>query len=148
MSEWKSSKDRKEVVQEKSTQKLKLPHNAISCREKLFDSWTNHIVTDKRDDIAMLCNASYLSKALKDNRFIIYFQPKINLHNNACIGAEALIRFRDTQGKIIAPNRFISLLENTFLISRIYNQKVTSCRKWTGFLSIIENTSYTPRRRQ
>ncbi|MFR3753009.1 MAG: EAL domain-containing protein [Enterocloster sp.] len=35
------------------------------------------------------------------------------------VGAEALIRYRDENGAIIAPDKFIPVLEDTYLISKI-----------------------------
>lgn len=35
------------------------------------------------------------------------------------VGAEALIRYQDENGSIIAPDKFIPVLEDTYLISKI-----------------------------
>ena len=47
----------------------------------------------------------------------MHYQPLLRLHNNKTIGAEALIRWRDSEsGLLVAPDEFISELEYSGLI--------------------------------
>lgn len=57
-----------------------------------------------------------LKDALKNNEFILYYQPQIDLTTNRIIGVEALIRWRHPQMGMIPPMSFISLAESNGLI--------------------------------
>ena len=56
-----------------------------------------------------------LHDALLNNEFEVYYQPQITT-NGKVIGAEALIRWIDSQKKVISPLDFIPLAEETGLI--------------------------------
>lgn len=45
------------------------------------------------------------------NHLIIYLQPKFDIDDLVPIGAEALVRIMDSNGKILKPNAFLSVLE-------------------------------------
>jgi sensor c-di-GMP phosphodiesterase-like protein len=57
-----------------------------------------------------------LREALDQNEFIVHYQPIIDLHENRCVGGEALIRWRHPQRGIVAPDVFIALAEETGVI--------------------------------
>lgn len=71
------------------------------------------------DDILNLANYSALQEALTAGHFCIYFQPKISLDTEEFIGSEALIRYINQAGEIIAPNNFIPILEEARLIKML-----------------------------
>ncbi len=60
-----------------------------------------------------------LRRALNNNEFVVYYQPKVNLENNAVVGAEALIRWMDPERGMISPGEFIPVAEETSLIGEI-----------------------------
>ena len=49
---------------------------------------------------------------VSEQRFKVYFQPKVDIRSGALIGAEALVRGVDEKGNVIAPGDFISFLED------------------------------------
>lgn len=59
-----------------------------------------------------------LRKAVSNNfiGFEAYFQPIIRSELNELAGAEALMRFKDSDGKMVSPAEFIPILEETSLI--------------------------------
>ncbi len=59
---------------------------------------------------------SDLLRALRNNEFVLYYQPKVRLSNGEIEGVEALIRWKDPERGIVFPSRFISTLEETGLI--------------------------------
>lgn len=71
------------------------------------------------DDILNLANYSALQEALTAGQFCMYFQPKISLDTEEFIGSEALIRYINQAGEIIAPNNFIPILEEARLIKML-----------------------------
>ncbi len=61
--------------------------------------------------------ASKMHKALENNEFKVYLQPKFNTKDNTLIGAEALVRWIEEDGTIIFPDDFIPLFEkNGFIV--------------------------------
>ena len=71
------------------------------------------------DDILGLAQPENLQKVIREGRFLVYFQPKVSIQNGKLIGAEALVRLRTPENVIVAPDRFIPLLERSRMISRI-----------------------------
>ena len=56
---------------------------------------------------------------LKNNEFVVYYQPKYNLGSKQFIGAEALIRWNHPTLGIVSPIKFINFAENRGLIHEI-----------------------------
>lgn len=75
-----------------------------------------------------------LRKALKDDEFILYYQPKVNLQTGHWIGAEALLRWQHPTEGLLTPARFIELAEETGLIVGIgqwvLRQACQQCVLW------------------
>jgi diguanylate cyclase (GGDEF)-like protein len=59
---------------------------------------------------------THLRHALEQQEFLLYYQPKVSPITGKIAGAEALIRWRTPEGKLIPPLEFISILEDTGLI--------------------------------
>lgn len=57
-----------------------------------------------------------LRRALVEDEFLIYYQPKLSLSNAQIVGAEALIRWQMPDVELIAPNEFIPFAEEIGLI--------------------------------
>ena len=71
---------------------------------------------DKKDTIQLLAEAP---KAIKDEQFQLMFQPQIRLADGQVIGSEALIRWQHPERGLLAPGRFIPVLEDTALINSL-----------------------------
>ncbi|MEM7466119.1 MAG: EAL domain-containing protein [Pseudomonadota bacterium] len=67
-----------------------------------------------------------LRKALDENQFELYFQPKIDIGSGSVIGAEALIRWIHPDLGIISPIEFIPVAEETGLVLPIGEWIITS----------------------
>jgi diguanylate cyclase (GGDEF)-like protein/PAS domain S-box-containing protein len=57
-----------------------------------------------------------LRRALSNDEFLLFYQPKVDLKTGAMVGVEALIRWRDPEVGLVPPGMFIPLLEETELI--------------------------------
>ncbi len=60
-----------------------------------------------------------LRKALKNDEFILYFQPQYNIESQCITGCEALIRWLHPQKGLVLPDEFILIAEETGLIKPI-----------------------------
>ena len=57
--------------------------------------------------------------ALINKEFVVYYQPKIGLKESNLVGAEALVRWRKPDGKIVPPGSFIPYLEKNGIIVNV-----------------------------
>lgn len=62
-----------------------------------------------------------LRLAIRDNRFVCAFQPKVDMHTHEVKGFETLVRWRDSDGEIHSPGQFIGLAIELGLINPITN---------------------------
>lgn len=73
-------------------------------------------------------------RALKENRILVYLQPKVAIESGQLIGAEALVRMLDDEGKIVPPMSFIPILERTGMIIKldfcVLDQVCALIQKW------------------
>ncbi|HTJ97831.1 MAG TPA: EAL domain-containing protein [Rhodocyclaceae bacterium] len=60
-----------------------------------------------------------LRRAIKQDELEVWYQPQISLSDGHCMGAEALVRWRDPQKGLISPADFIPLAERTGLIVQV-----------------------------
>jgi diguanylate cyclase (GGDEF)-like protein len=60
-----------------------------------------------------------IEQALREGRFLLYFQPVLNLRTNTIGHYEVLLRMCDHKGRIISPGQFIPIAEQTGLIHLI-----------------------------
>ena len=57
--------------------------------------------------------------ALKDRKFLIYYQPLYNVCDGNFTEAEALLRLKDNNGNFVSPDEFIPVAEQTGMITEI-----------------------------
>jgi diguanylate cyclase (GGDEF)-like protein/PAS domain S-box-containing protein len=60
-----------------------------------------------------------LRRALENEEFVLYYQPKVDLVQRRVQGVEALIRWRRPEHGLVPPNVFIPLLEETGMIVEV-----------------------------
>ncbi|PKO55485.1 MAG: hypothetical protein CVU28_06290, partial [Betaproteobacteria bacterium HGW-Betaproteobacteria-21] len=53
-----------------------------------------------------------IRKAMVDDEFVLYYQPKVNMRTGAVIGAEALIRWQHPQRGLLSPAVFLPVIED------------------------------------
>jgi len=63
-----------------------------------------------------------LHQALKQDEFFLLYQPIVELISNKIIGAEALVRWRRSDGTIVSPDQFIPITEQTGIIKELGNK--------------------------
>ncbi|MDH3465582.1 MAG: EAL domain-containing protein [Gammaproteobacteria bacterium] len=57
-----------------------------------------------------------LRKAIENEQFEVYYQPRVNIQLNRLMGMEALIRWQHPDHGLLSPNEFIPLAEETGVI--------------------------------
>lgn len=62
---------------------------------------------------------SQMEKALAEGEFIAYYQPKYSTKEQKLIGAEALVRWRRSDGIIVPPYQFVPLFERNGFINKV-----------------------------
>ncbi|MBO5435420.1 EAL domain-containing protein [bacterium] len=77
---------------------------------------------------------SKMFKALENNEFVLYIQPKYNIHLNKIVGGEALVRWIESDGNVIMPNDFIPIFEkNSFVVNTdrfIWEEVCKTLARW------------------
>ncbi|MCU0736709.1 MAG: EAL domain-containing protein [Methylotetracoccus sp.] len=76
-----------------------------------------------------------LHHALEQHLFLLHYQPKVNLETGAMTGAEALVRLRQADHRLVGPTDFMSIAENSGLILPIGQWVLReACRQTAAWL--------------
>lgn len=81
-----------------------------------FSFFTSNLNHKVHEEVAI---ANDLHRALDENEFVLYYQPKIEIMSGKIIGAEALIRWKHHEKGLIQPISFIHIAENTGFILKL-----------------------------
>ncbi|WP_144244250.1 putative bifunctional diguanylate cyclase/phosphodiesterase [Nitrincola sp. A-D6] len=60
-----------------------------------------------------------IRQALNNEAFVLYYQPKVNMHTHEVVGAEALIRWQHPERGLLTPGAFLPMIENDPVIESI-----------------------------
>lgn len=97
-------------------EKLLVTYRTINRRKKQTLLYYNSELQEKAllEDLM----AQAIEPALEHHEFHVYYQPKVDIHTRALVGAEALVRwYKD--GMIVPPMEFIPLCETMGLIQKL-----------------------------
>jgi diguanylate cyclase (GGDEF)-like protein len=70
----------------------------------------------ERSDAGRLRLLGEVRGALSEKQFVLHYQPKVDLEDRRIVGVEALVRWQHPRLGLLAPDRFIGLVEQTALI--------------------------------
>jgi diguanylate cyclase (GGDEF)-like protein/PAS domain S-box-containing protein len=91
-----------------------------------------------------------LRQALDNEEFVLHYQPKFDLVSGRLTGAEGLIRWNRPETGMVAPGRFIPILEQTGLIHEVgrwaLRNAVAQYLRWlnTGLLAVPIAVNVSP----
>jgi diguanylate cyclase (GGDEF)-like protein len=75
-----------------------------------------------------------LRGALDNDRYLLYYQPKIDIATGRLDGVEALLRWDDPERGIVSPAEFLPVLESTGMIVSVgewaLQHAAAECRRW------------------
>jgi len=75
--------------------------------------------TTPSDSLSRLSLVTRLRRAADEHEWALHYQPIVDLASGRLVGVEALVRWRQPTGRLVQPQEFITLAEETGLIDRI-----------------------------
>jgi diguanylate cyclase (GGDEF)-like protein/PAS domain S-box-containing protein len=75
-------------------------------RYVLFDTHHHHNMIGQNERI------SRIEKALQQDEFTLYYQPKVNMRSGEVIGLEALIRWQHPESGLLSPAEFLPVIQS------------------------------------
>lgn len=126
------------IIREEDKNVSEIVDKAEMARKSAKDNYLTSLVfyNDKIEEKARMEREiiPMFERALKDNRILVYLQPKVAIESGLVVGAEALVRMLDDDGKIVPPMSFIPILERTGMIIKldfcVLEQVCALIRKW------------------
>ncbi|MQG91651.1 EAL domain-containing protein [Pseudomonas sp. MN1F] len=86
-----------------------------------------------------------LRRALKNNEFVLHYQPRYRLSDLRIVSVEALLRWQHPQEGLLAPDTFIPLAEQSGLIVTlgrwVLSEACRAARDWPDHLLVSVNLS-------
>lgn len=92
---------------------------AKSCKGKFVQSiayYNESMIEDMRQEQFII---NEVNRAIDEEQFEVYLQPKINLVTDRSYGAEALVRWNHPEKGMISPGEFIPIYERNGIIGRL-----------------------------
>lgn len=121
------------------------PGDNISAVMEYIDASSNMAKTTNQDVVyfkpemleKLLHDKAILAdfpRAIADKEFVVYYQPKVNIHDNTMCGCEALVRWL-VDGKVVPPMEFIPVLEENGAVCDldfyVLEQVCSNIKEWT-----------------
>jgi len=100
-----------------------------------FARYSPDIETTHPDRLAL--EARLKKAVVEGGQFLLHYQPKMSVGDGRIVGAEALVRWLGPDGRILPPDAFIPLAEETGLIAAIGEWVLrTACRHAAGWAAM------------
>jgi diguanylate cyclase (GGDEF)-like protein/PAS domain S-box-containing protein len=92
-----------------------------------YQYFTQHITSKATEGMLM---EKRLNSALKNEEYLVYYQPYVDMTTRRVGGAEALIKWKSDKHGMVAPSKFIPLLEDSGMIIDVGEWVLrTACRQ-------------------
>lgn len=107
---------------------------ADTCKENYIQNYAYYDQTIQDDILQSQMIVNKMKRALKEEQFVLYLQPKYSLADNQIRGAEVLVRWDDPERGLLPPGIFIPIFEhNGFIMELDYYVWEHACqllRRW------------------
>jgi len=90
----------------------------------LIDKHTQHKSAARRGPVEML-TLETVRAGLENGAVDVFFQPKVSVPDRRLFGVEALVRWRDSDNRLVPPIAFLSVVEENGLIDALTDQVLT-----------------------
>lgn len=104
--------------------------NIIAALQKPIDIPQLQVLLQNKETESKDITHESINTAIKENHFVLYYQPKVDFFTGKLLGAEALVRWEKPDKNVIMPDQFIGFAENSGLIlelSRWANHEAIKC---------------------
>ena len=117
---------------EEDTQSLLAQAGEMRTAEK--QSYYHTLLADPDRPVANAGFPGEVMREIADGRFMVYYQPQVDIETGKIIGAEALVRKTDETGALVPPSKFIPLYEMEGVISHVdifvMKEACRAMRRW------------------
>jgi diguanylate cyclase (GGDEF)-like protein/PAS domain S-box-containing protein len=117
-----------DVLMRHADQAMYLAKQAGKNCYHFFDTTQDDTVNTRRESLINI------SKALDNNEFVLYYQPKVNMSTGEIIGVEALIRWQHPERGLVPPIEFLPIIEghtiSLVLGEWVINTALTQISQW------------------
>lgn len=94
-----------------------LAHNAAKqSKNNLYKVYTNDM---KERELQKKQLSDQIEHAYQNREFIVYYQPKYDSRTKKLAGAEALVRWRRSDGQMVSPGLFVPLAEESGFVCKL-----------------------------
>lgn len=102
---------------------------ADTCKENYVQNYAYYDQTIQDEILQSQMIVNKMKRALREEQFVLYLQPKYSLADNQIQGAEVLVRWEDPEKGLLPPGMFIPIFEhNGFIMELDYYVWEHSCR--------------------
>ena len=88
-------------------------HRAKIHPQASYQFWSEELNIRRRERLALEID---IRNGLRDQQFVLHYQPQFRLHDQRLVGMEALIRWQRSPDILVSPAGFIDVAEETGLI--------------------------------
>lgn len=97
-------------------------------RYMLFDTKHHEAIVGHHERIARI------EKALENEEFVLYYQPKVNMRTGRIMGLEALVRWQHPERGLLRPAEFLTVIQNhplsTALDAWVLGEALMQTHRW------------------
>jgi diguanylate cyclase (GGDEF)-like protein len=91
---------------------------------------------DANESRRRLTLAQELRRAIDQRALVVYYQPQIDINSGCVTGVEALVRWPQTQHRVLMPDQFVPIAEHTGLIegltALVLDESLLQRQRWAA----------------
>jgi EAL domain-containing protein (putative c-di-GMP-specific phosphodiesterase class I) len=98
---------------------LQKPFRVPELRDLLRANAMGSVITIPKKAVEISIPDEELRRAVRENEFVIHYQPQIDITTGRVVGVEALVRWQHPERGLLYPDRFIERMEDIGLIDQV-----------------------------